>query len=178
MPTLFTPASACLARALPALVLACGLGGWLHSPAARAAELAPALARLATCEESWYDLRKDNARMSVFAEALRTQFRPQDRSPVWKPIERTTWLGAEILEITPQSVGMGLGFAVTLKLPYAQARPAYERVLGQTMARCEASDGLHSCERTLAPKRTALIMAPQHKPELGTLLGCYYFYEQ
>lgn len=172
------PAGAARPFTLVAMTLAVGLLTAIANPVgARGTELAPELARLATCEESWYDSRRDEARMGAFGQALRAQFRPEDRSPVWKPLAPVTWLGHEVLEITPQSVGMGLGFAVTLKAPSSAVRPAYEQRLGQAMERCESSDGLHSCERTLAPKRTAIMMAPLKKPEAGTLVGCYYFYE-
>lgn len=154
--------------------------GSLAIPAAsaHAAELAPALQKLATCEDSWYDLRQDQARMESIGVALRSQFAPQDRSPVWKPTGPVTWLGAEVLEMTPQSVGMGLGFALTLKSPASTVQPAYERALGQAMERCESGDGMRSCERKLAEKRTAVLMSPLSRPELGTLVGCYYFYQQ
>jgi hypothetical protein len=83
-----------------------------------------------------------------------------------------------VLEITPQSVGMGLGFAVTLKLAHGAAQAAFERALGQSLERCENGDGMRSCERKLAPQRSAVMMSPLSKPERGTLVGCYYFYQQ
>lgn len=170
-----------LRRGLRWVAVAATLGaGAIASPwaSAQTAELAPTLQKLATCEDSWYDLRRDAARMQAIGAALRAQFTPQDRNPAWKPNGPVSWLGAEVLELTPESVGMGLGFAVTLKSPLASVQPAYERQLGQALGRCEVGDGMRTCELKLADKRTAVLMAPLNKPELGTLVGCYYFYQQ
>lgn len=169
--------AACLIHTLTAPAVLAAVGLAMPIASVHAVELAPVLQKLATCEESWYDLRNDAARMEAIGVALRSQFAPQDRSPVWKPNGPVTWLGAEVLEMTPQSVGMGLGFALTLKQPAGTVQPAYERALGQALGRCESGDGMRSCERKLAEKRTAMVVSPLNRPELGTLVGCYYFYQ-
>jgi hypothetical protein len=166
---LATLASACT------LTLAVGVA---TSTAADAAELNPVLTRLATCEDSWLDWRRDEASMRRFGEQLMAQFKLDEKRRVWVPKGTVTWLGHEVSEITPESVGMGLGFAVLLKTTHQVARPAYERAMGRTLERCENGDGMHSCELKLAEKKTAVMMSPTRKPELGTMLGCYYYYQQ
>lgn len=146
--------------------------------ASAATELPALLQRLATCEDSWLDWRRDQTRMSAFADALRAHFKPQDRSPVWVPLHPIRWLGAEVLEITPESIGMGLGFGITLKAPLPKLKAGFERAVGQPMKSCGQGDGMSTCESELAPKKTAMMAAPSSKPELGTLLGCYYYYQQ
>jgi len=43
--------------------------------------------------------------------------------------------------------------------------------------KCEASDGMHSCELDIAPQRTFTLMAADSDPR-HTLVGCYYYYEK
>lgn len=146
--------------------------------AAPAAELDETLQRLAGCQDSWLDWKNDEQRMRAFGTALMGQFRHDDKSRTWVPQGRVTWMGHEVSEITPQSIGMALGFAVTVKAPLAKLRAGYERVVGQPLKACETNDGLSSCELQLAKRKTATLMMPIKKPELGTLVGCYYYYEQ
>jgi len=146
--------------------------------AAQAAEPQDTLSRLASCQESWLDMKDDPARGAKFAEVIKAHFVQDDRAPTWKPRRPMSWLGKPVIEITPQSIGMGLGFAVTLKAVSDDVKPAYEQLVGQSLGRCEKSDGSLTCERPIAERRTAMLAAPLKKPELGTMLGCYYFYQQ
>lgn len=150
----------------------------LCAHAAPAAELAETLQRLAGCQDSWLDWKNDEQRMRAFGDALMGQFRPSEQHHVFVPQGRVTWMGYEVSEITPQNIGMALGFAITVKAPLAKLRAGYERVVGQPMKACENNDGLSSCELQLAKRKTATMMMPIKKPELGTLLGCYYYYQQ
>lgn len=146
--------------------------------AAQAAEPQDTLSRLASCQDSWLDMKDDPARAQKFADVIKTHFVQDDRAPTWKPRRPMSWLGNPIIEITPQSIGMGLGFAVTVKAVSDDVKPAYEQLVGQSLGTCEKSDGALMCERPIAEKRTAMLTAPLSKPELGTMLGCYYFYQQ
>lgn len=150
----------------------------LIGTAAHAAEPQDTLSRLASCQESWLDMKDDPARAAKFGEVIKAHFVQDDRAPTWKPRKPMSWLGKPVLEITPQSIGMGLGFAVTVKAVSDDVKPAYEKLVGQSLANCEKSDGALMCERSIAEKRTAMLTAPLTKPELGTMLGCYYFYQQ
>ena len=143
-----------------------------------AAEPQDTLSRLASCQESWMDMKSDPARAEKFAEVIKANFVQDDRSPSWKPRQPVTWLGKPVIEITPQSVGMGLGFAVTVKALSDDVKPAYEKLVGHPLGKCEKGDGMLACEHQIAKQRTAMLMAPLKKPELGTMLGCYYFYQQ
>jgi hypothetical protein len=145
---------------------------------ADAAEPQDTLSRLASCQESWLDMKNDPARARNFAEVIQANFVQDDRSPTWKPRQPMTWLGHPLIEITPQSVGMGLGFAVTVKARPETVRPAYEKLVGQPLGGCGKSDGSLMCEHQIAKQRTAMLVAPLKTPELGTMLGCYYFYQQ
>jgi hypothetical protein len=89
-----------------------------------------------------------------------------------------TFLGFPVFELTPDSAGMGVGFTVTVKAPIDKVRKSFETALGKTLKGCESSDGLTTCSLQLAPKRTALLVSPTNKPEVGTLAGCYYEYQK
>ena len=156
-----------------ALLTMLGISGFAH-----AAEPQDTLSRMASCQESWMDMRNDAVRGQKFADVIQAHFVQDDRAPTWKPRQPMTWLGHPVIEITPQSIGMALGFAVTVKAVSDGVKPAYEKLVGQPLANCEKSDGALTCDLQIAKQRTAMLMAPLTKPERGTLLGCFYFYEK
>jgi hypothetical protein len=141
-----------------------------------AAELNEALQRLATCQDSWLDWRRDEAAMRRFGQQLMAQFRHDDKRQVWLPQGSVQWLGLEVTEVTPQSMGMALGFGLTLKGRIDDIRPAYERVLGRAMEGCAKEADMSSCELRLGDKKTAVVMAPTRHADQGALMGCYYYY--
>ena len=124
------------------------------------------------------DMRDDPVRAQKFAEVIKTHFVQPDRAAILKPRQPMTWLGQPVIEITPQNLGIGLGFAVTVKAVSDAVKPAYEKLVGQGLANCGNSEGLLTCDHQIATQRTAMLMAPLTKPERGTLLGCFYFYEK
>jgi hypothetical protein len=78
----------------------------------------------------------------------------------------------------PGSVGMGVGFSLTLDATFNDARKAAEKALGKALQKCESGEGMRNCELEIAPQRTVTLMA-EDKPGIGhTLIGCYYFYEK
>jgi hypothetical protein len=78
--------------------------------------------------------------------------------------------------MTPESAGMGVGFAITVKAPMDKVRKSFEAALGKQLKECESGDGLNFCGLEIGPKRTVMMIGPSTKPEQGTLLGCYYEY--
>ena len=157
----------------PALLTMLAFSGIAH-----AAEPQDTLSRMASCQESWMDMRNDAVRGQKFGEVIQAHFVQVDRAPIWKPRQPMTWLGQPVIEVTPQNLGIGLGFAVTVKGVSDAVKPAYEKLVGQALANCGKSDGLLTCDLQIAKQRTAMLMAPLKKPELGTMLGCFYFYEK
>lgn len=148
-------------------------------PAARTAEPQDLLLSLATCAESWHDWRRDEQRMAHFASTMQAHFELDRKRRVWVPRQPMQLMGHRVTELTPQSVGMGLGFAVTLDAPMQKVRPSFEAALGKPMKSCDKGDGMSMCELPLAERRTAVLMAPLAKPQPSvTVVGCYYFYEQ
>lgn len=143
-----------------------------------AAQAQQQLLRMATCQDSWYDMRRDEGRMRQFAALVQGGFEPQRQSPAFLPRRATTLLGHPVVELYPQSVGMGVGFSVALDAPFERAKADFERALGKPLTRCESGDGMHSCELPLGEKKTAILMAPMQPGVARTLLGCYYFYQQ
>lgn len=174
---MFTQPVHSIIRSLAAAAL-CAAAALQIAPLAQAAEPEDTLTRLASCQESWYDMRNDAERVQRIGALLREHFEPQDRSPSWKPRRPMKWLGHEVLELTPQSVGMGLGFGVTVKARLSAVRPAFEKAVGRPVGNCDKGDGMSMCSVEIAAKRTAMMVGPADSPDRGTLLGCYYFYQQ
>lgn len=137
------------------------------------------LQRLALCQDSWIDWQKTNpAQMQKFATYFRGNFTPHGNDPYWLPKSDISILGLPVLQVFPESVGMGVGFSVNVAAPFGKARATMEKAVGKRFVHCESGEGMKSCELPIAEKRTAMIMASDPPDKNGTLVGCYYFYEK
>ncbi|MBL6853690.1 MAG: hypothetical protein ISS15_09355 [Alphaproteobacteria bacterium] len=143
----------------------------------RAAEDA-SIARMAACQDSWLDWSKsDPAKLKALGEHFRAAYTPHDNDPWFLPKAPTTVAGLKVLKVFPQSVGMGVGLSVFVEASYDTAKKTFEDVLKKKIAKCEASDGMHSCELDLAPQRSFTLMTADDDPKT-TLIGCFYLYEK
>jgi hypothetical protein len=139
----------------------------------------PAIARMATCQDSWFEWNKtDPVRMKAFVEHIRTGFTPHDNDPYFLPRADTSIMGLHVTQVYPESIGMGVGFSVTVTAPFDKARKSVEKIVGKPLVHCESSDGMKSCELALAEKRNITLMAEDSPKAAQTLVGCYYFYEK
>ncbi len=137
-----------------------------------------ALLRMATCQDSWLDWSKTAPpALKAFGDRVRSQFSHSGNDPFATPKAPIFVAGLRVVQAFPQSVGMGVGFSLTVAANFDTARKAYEAALGKTLTHCEASDGMHSCELEIAPQRTAVLMSADNEPG-RTLIGCYYLYEK
>jgi hypothetical protein len=138
-----------------------------------------ALTRMALCQDSWVEWSKgDPVRFQSFAEHIRAGFSPHANDPYWLPKASTSVVGLRVLQVFPDSVGMGVGFSLTADATFDDARKALEKALGKTLQHCETSDGMKTCDLEIAPQRTATLMAGDSPKSHQTLIGCYYFYEK
>ena len=137
------------------------------------------LERLATCSDSWRDWQKTNdPRMPVFAAHLRGDFTQKQGDAFITPKTAMSIAGLRVLQVYPESVGMGVGFSVTIAATFGDAKKAFETRLGKKLAHCETSDGMTSCELQLGPERTFTLMSSDKPNDPQTLAGCYYYYER
>jgi hypothetical protein len=138
-----------------------------------------ALTRMALCKDSWVDWSKsDPAKMNAFADRFRGQFSPHDNDPFWLPKGNVSVMGLRVSQAFPDSVGMGVGFSLTVDATFEEARKAVEKALGKPLQNCESSEGTRDCELEIAPQRTVMLMAEDKPDAKDTLIGCYYFYEK
>jgi hypothetical protein len=86
--------------------------------------------RLATCQDSWFEWSKtDPAQMKKFVDHIRASFTPHDNDPYFLPKADTSIMGMRVTEVYPESVGMGVGFSVTVAAPFDKARAAMEKTV-------------------------------------------------
>jgi hypothetical protein len=138
-----------------------------------------AFERLATCKDSWIDLSKsDPAQLKKFGDHFRANFSPHGNDPYFLPKSTITVGGLRVVQAFPQSVGMGLGFSLTVDAPFDKARAVMEKLTGKTLRTCETGDGMRSCEFKIAEQRTIMLMAGDDPKSSQTLVGCYYYYEK
>jgi hypothetical protein len=81
-----------------------------------------------------------------------------------------------VVEAFPESVGMGVGFSLTVEAPLEKARAQVEKAIGRTFKACERDGGMLSCLLEVADKRTLMLMSDDSAKSKRTLVGCYYFY--
>jgi len=151
--------------------------GILFTPAFAADD--DALARMALCRDSWVEWQKsDPAKLKTFADSFHAQFTPHDNDPYFLPKTKVSVLGFRLLQAFPGSVGMGVGFSLTVDATFDEARKAVEKALGKALQKCESGEDMRTCELELAPQRSVTLLAQDKPGARRTLIGCYYFYEK
>ncbi len=143
---------------------------------ARAADNLPQ--RLATCQDSWLDWKDDPVRMTQFADSIKASFTQKPDEPYWVPKSPLLVVDLPVLQVYPESVGMGVGFSVVVDAAFDQVRTQVEKTLGKSITHCESGDGMRACDLEIGEKRTLVLMADDNKKAKPTLVGCYYFYEK
>ena len=137
------------------------------------------LTRMALCQDSWVEWTKgEPKKFEAFRDHVMGQFSRHDNDPYWLPKASVSVLGLHVVQAFPDSVGMGVGFSLTVDAPFDKARVAMEMALGKTLQHCESSDGMKTCELEIAPQRTVTLMAGDNPKGRQTLIGCYYYYEK
>ena len=135
--------------------------------------------RLATCQDSWLDWKKNNSvQLKQVGEHLRSYFSQKESVPYLVPKTSVTVVGLHVAQVFPDSLGMGVGFSVGVDATFDQTRRNLERMLGKPLAKCEVGDNMRSCALEIAEKRTLMLMAEDNAKNGTTLLGCYYYYEK
>ena len=138
-----------------------------------------ALTRMALCKDSWAEWSKsDPAKMKAFAEHIGAQFEHEGNKPFALPKANVSVLGLRVLRVFPDSVGMGVGFSLSVDATFDDTRKAVEKALGKPLGKCESGDGMRMCGLELAPQRTVTLEAEDKPSAHDTLIGCYYFYEK
>ena len=151
--------------------------GMLFCPALAADD--DALTRMVLCKDSWNDWSKSEpAKMKNFADGFRAQFVPHGDDPFVLPKANVSVLGLRVSQAFPDSVGMGVGFSLTVDATFDDARKAVEKTLGKPLTKCETGEGMRTCGLEIAPQRTVMLMAEDKPGARRTLVGCYYFYEK
>ena len=138
------------------------------------------ITRMALCQDSWIEWTKNDTKaFDAFRNHFMGQFAmPRENKPNWMPKASVSVLGMHVAQGFPDSVGMGVGFSLTVDAPYDKTRAALEKTLGKKLVHCEASDGMKSCDLEVAPQRTITLMAEDSPKAKQTLIGCYYYYEK
>lgn len=137
------------------------------------------LARMALCRDSWFDWQKsDPTKLKAFGDRFRAEFVRHDNDPFVLPKGNISIMGLHVAQAFPDSVGMGVGFSLTVDAGFDQVRKAVEKSLGKGVRHCESSDGMKSCDVQIAPQRTVVLMAEDSAKAKQALIGCYYFYEK
>lgn len=136
----------------------------------------PVLSRLATCQDTWSGWQEGDPRMDRYVAFFENGYTRDDDAASFTPKAPTTSMGFSVTNVFPQSVGMGVGFSVTLVGGYAQIQMAVESELKQPMD-CSTSDGMKSCVVGLAADRIVMLTSADNGAAPSSLLGCFYRYD-
>jgi hypothetical protein len=139
----------------------------------------PRVEDLALCRDSWLDWKStDPSQLESFGAFLRSGFAHDDNDAFFTPKSDMTIAGLKVIQVFPGSLGMGLGFSVRVDASFDAAKQVLERELGMPLGDCENSDGLRTCELSIAEQRTVMLVSADAPNGTTTLVGCYYFYEK
>ena len=139
----------------------------------------PRVESLALCRDSWLDWKNTKpSALDSFGVYFRSEFAQHGGDGSFTPKSPLTINGLNVTQVFPGSVGMGLGFSVLIDAPFDVTKQAVERDLGKSLGPCEASDGMQSCELSIAEQRTVILASNDPPNDKSTLVGCYYFYEK
>lgn len=150
--------------------------GFLFYPAFAADD--DILARMALCKESWAENKNDPGKLKPFADDFRAKFTQHEHDAWFAPKQNVSVMGLRVSQAYPESVGMGVGFSLTVDATFDDARKALEKALGKTLQKCESGEGMRNCELEVARQRTVMLMAEDKPGAKRALIGCYYFYEK
>jgi hypothetical protein len=135
-----------------------------------------AIERLATCQDSWRDWKDQPAESKRVGDLFNSTFVNMAKDGSFTPNKKVAVVGLPVLQVYPESLGMGVGFSVVLDAPFDTARQHVEKSLGKTLKDCDTSDGMRTCGLEIAKERTITLMAGETDTQKRTLLGCYYLY--
>ena len=134
------------------------------------------LERLATCQDSWRDWKDDLGHTKTMAEIFNSTFDAPASDGSFAPTQKVHVVGLPVIQVYPESVGMGVGFSVVLDASFDETRARAEKAVGKALGSCEHGGGMQTCGLEIAKERTITLMAAEHDTKKRTLLGCYYFY--
>lgn len=121
----------------------------------------PQLQRLATCKDSWFEWKNDEAKQSGYADFIKARFVPTEHGGAFTPKAPTTVFGLQVPQVFPGTVGMAVGFSMVVNADFAKARKIFEKQLDHLM-RCESGDGMKTCEFQIEDKRTYMLRTEDH----------------
>jgi hypothetical protein len=131
--------------------------------------------RLATCQDAWSEWQEGDPRMKQYQAFIASKLTEADGG-AFTPNAPMTAFGLPITQVSPQSVGTGVGFSILVAADLAQVRKQIEKQLGRSMT-CAISDGAPGCELQIARQRTVVLLTDGPHSRT-TLAGCYYLYQQ
>jgi hypothetical protein len=134
--------------------------------------------RLAMCKDSWRDWKNDPAQARKVGELFNSTFVERAKDGSFTPNAKVSVVGLPVLQVYPESVGMGVGFSAVLDASFDTAREHVEKAIGKALKDCETGDGMRTCGLEIAKERTITLMAVENDTQKRTLVGCYYFYEK
>lgn len=88
----------------------------------------PAIERLATCQDSWFEWKSSGpARLQSFINRFRAEFLPTGHGGAFTPKSSQTVAGLPVAQVYPESVGMGVGFSVIVNATFDTTKATLEK---------------------------------------------------
>jgi len=160
------------------LILLVLLSAAAPEPDPKVGEVDDMIERLATCQDSWRDWKDDPVQSKKMADLFNSTFVNPGKDGSFTPKQKVLVVGLPVLQVYPESVGMGVGFSVVLDASFDDARAHAEKAIGKTLSQCENGDGMRTCGLEIAKERTITLLAGEHDTRKRALLGCFYVYEK
>lgn len=134
------------------------------------------LGQMATCQQSWFEWKDDDARMTQYMDRFTARFAAIEDEPAYLPKAALQTLGFPVIKVYPQSVGMGVGFSLQLAGQTDAIRREVEQRIGHPLE-CSTEDGMTSCGTELGENKTLVLMTSGAGVDAVHQLGCFYLYQ-
>jgi hypothetical protein len=130
---------------------------------------------LATCKQSWIDLKDDPLRLKQLVVKSPPDGAFDARDHFWIPPAKSTIFGKKINRIYPDSLGPGVGFSVVVQAAFESIKIHLQKKLGKAFDQCGEQGDIRSCSTKFEDKKTLVLLEGGVGNRSETLFGCYYY---
>lgn len=159
---------------VPALLAIAALSMLLPNSHAQSRNDAGVL-RLLTCQDAWMDWSDDPVKLEKIGTALRLHYAQSDRDSSFVPNKPMSVLGHRVVQLYPQSFGLGVGYSVIVSASFDNAKASIEKQTDKPFDLCDSASDGKACTRQISTRKI-LMVHDNGSANATTLIGCYYLF--
>jgi hypothetical protein len=137
----------------------------IRSPCDRSASLRGSAPAADDVSLDWK--KSDAAQLKKSGDHLGVILSKEGREGSFPPKSNASIAGLHVVRVSPESVGMGVGFSVVVEAPFDATRRTVAKLFGKPLAKCDSSDNIRTCELEFGEKRTFMLFAGGKRKDRG-----------